>query len=357
MKLLILMIPLLLMAVPAFAEEPDEVFSFWTILSDKKMKTTVETWYIQINIKDSEPIIIKQGKGETTEEFIERAEKMIEIISLIQPIAEPSEEEVRQAEIMKIVEAARKELTDEDKRLDKLKEFCSYGQDGFKVTQQVIEFESLKALIQRYGETDVKELRLNQAFETCRAMQNYKVDLKQWEHYPGVDEVTEMYKSTRTVYDALGRADSEIWNQRHLDEHDFIQALEDAEETQCSTEGKQRGLCVREFTGLNRGSQPEGKLCQFNPTTQAIDLCPIKALAEYDAQKIKTYDTATTVLCDMAYKETWKGTTSKTWWPNILVDGTCDKFIPELVETRGDYVREQWKGQTEENCPDCTRFK
>jgi len=29
----------------------------------------------------------------------------------------------------------------------------------------------------------------------------------------------------------------------------------------CSTEGKQRGLCIKEFEGTNRGGQPEGAEC------------------------------------------------------------------------------------------------
>ncbi len=341
----------------AFAEEhPDEVNSFWTLWPDKKVKTTNETWYVEISVKEGEKVIIKQFGSETPEEFFLRINDILRILTPA-PVVEPTEGEKAHEEVMKIIEAKIAEISEEQKKLDEIKIMCKYGQDGFKVIQKNIDFESLERLIQEVSSQEYAKMKLNKAYETCRAMTNYKVDLRQWEDYPAVDERKEVFLSTISVYDTLNRADSEIWNKRHLTPHDLIEAVKDAKERQCSVKGKQQGLCVKEFTGELYTRPAPTKVCQFNPITQAVDLCPEQALAEYNEQEIRTEGTAMTILCEQAYKETWHGTTAKTWWPDLLVDGTCDTLIDELVETRGDYIRDDWKGQTKANCPDCDQFK
>jgi len=341
----------------AFAEEdPDEVNVFWTFFEDRKVKTTNETWYVEIAVAEGEKVIIKQFGSETPEEFFLRISDILRILTPA-PVVEPTEGEKAHEEVMKIIEEKIAEISEERKKLDELKIMCKYGQDGFKVIQKNIDFESLERLIQNVGSKEYAKMTLNKAYETCRAMTNYKVDLRQWEDYPAVDERKEIFLSTLSVYDTLNRADSEIWNKRTLTPHDLIEAVKDAEERQCSVKGKQQGLCVKEFSGVNPGGYTFDKVCQFNPITQRVDLCPKQALADYHEQEIKTFGTAMTILCEQAYKKTWHGTTSKNWWPDLLIDGTCDTLIDELVETRGDYVREDWKGQTKDNCPDCQRFK
>jgi len=338
-------------------EKADLTNCFFTLWPDKKVETCNWTWFFETRIDLDEVVTIEPFLDESYDDFQLRLAERIAVITATPP-PEPTEDEKRQAEIMKIVEAARKEVSDEEKRLSELKILCGYGEDGWKVIQKSEVFDSIERLFQKVGSKEYKKLKLNQAFETCRGMNNYKADLRQWEDYPAVDEPKSKYETDATVYQVLNTvADKETWNTRNLQEHDFIKALETALETQCSVKGKQRGLCITDPTGKLYTHPAPTKDCQFNPITQRIDLCPEQALEDYNNQEIRDYSTATKILCEAAYKETWRGTTTKTWWPDLLVDGTCDLHVAELVEKRGDYVREQWKGQTVQNCPDCARFK
>ena len=57
-----------------------------------------------------------------------------------------------------------------------------------------------------------------------------------------------------------------------LTEQDFIDEIEDAERFMCSVEGKQRGLCIKEFEGINRGGYTEGAECS---TQMGRVMCPL----------------------------------------------------------------------------------
>ena len=63
-----------------------------------------------------------------------------------------------------------------------------------------------------------------------------------------------------------------------LTEKDFAQEIEDAERFMCSQEGKQRGLCIKEFEGINRGGYTGGAECQVRPAepgAEIITMCPL----------------------------------------------------------------------------------
>ena len=61
-----------------------------------------------------------------------------------------------------------------------------------------------------------------------------------------------------------------------LTEQDFADEIEDAENFMCSVEGKQRGLCIKEFEGVNRGGYTEGAECAIRPGTLTETMCPLK---------------------------------------------------------------------------------
>lgn len=57
-----------------------------------------------------------------------------------------------------------------------------------------------------------------------------------------------------------------------LTEQDFLDEIKDAEKFMCSQEGKQRGLCIKEFEGTNRGGYTEGAECV---TQMGRVMCPL----------------------------------------------------------------------------------
>jgi len=72
-----------------------------------------------------------------------------------------------------------------------------------------------------------------------------------------------------------------------LTEQDFLDEIEDSEKFMCSTEGKQRGLCIGEFEGINRGGYTEGAECL---TQLGKTMCPLKDYNALIASAISTQD-------------------------------------------------------------------
>jgi len=79
--------------------------------------------------------------------------------------------------------------------------------------------------------------------------------------------------------------------------------------------------------------------------------------AEAERQQIKADEESLTQNCQMAWKMIGSGQSTPEWWPRILIDGTCDDEIDQLVELRGDYIRKEFDNQSALNCPDCKRFQ
>jgi len=77
-----------------------------------------------------------------------------------------------------------------------------------------------------------------------------------------------------------------------LTEKDFAQEIEDAERFMCSEEGKQRGLCVREFEGINRGGYTEGAECL---TQLGKTMCPLKDWNEQITSAISAEENYTVI--------------------------------------------------------------
>ncbi len=346
-------------AQPDIIRAADSLFCSDAIETTKRTRTCTWTWYFDTPIDAENPITFIQDDDETYEEFIIR---IFDRIAILTPELEtdPSEPVLSPA-IQEALDKKIAEIAKEDEELAKAMIDCSYGLFGFKAFQDLETFESIERLYQKLFASDYKKLTLNMAYEACRGMLENKEQHTQYEDYPGVDDEPAPWKPTATVYDHFETiADKETWNTRHLTARDRLEALEDAIDLPKDWRDPYIGCIPIDDADKrceSRGSQPIGKDCQFNPSTQTVDLCPNKALAKYEAQEKRTFATATKVLCDMYYKVTEKGRTSPILWPEILVDGTCDNLIDGLEKARGDYIREQWKGQTAKNCPDCSRFQ
>jgi len=77
-----------------------------------------------------------------------------------------------------------------------------------------------------------------------------------------------------------------------LTEQDFLDEIEDIERFMCSIEGKQRGLCVKEFEGINQGGYTEGAECL---TQLGKTMCPLKDYNELISSSISAEENYTEI--------------------------------------------------------------
>jgi len=348
---------ILIGSIQAFGqEEPDETFVFWILYPDKKVKTTVETFYIEINVPSAtQPIIINQHEFETIEEFIHRAEIIVQ--DLMVPPPEPmTEQEIIDEKVKTQAEEARKEV--EDKRAERFEEairclqdgtqkplFGSFGNAMFQTEMELVVLAKMEYFRHLPDDNKVRELLLKT--EACN---KFKASyLNQYKEYIGKYEGQKSAEQKELELRGMVEFDSPRTNpvtQRDLDKE--AQIAWDLKRPYNNPYIIKEEVEEREIVY---------KLSQFNPVTQKVDIFPIRDLAEYYLQEIFTLENAERQLCEDAYTQTHNGTTSMHWWPIMLIDGVCDEHVPELEEIRGDYVREQWSGQTKANCPDCKQFK
>jgi len=83
-----------------------------------------------------------------------------------------------------------------------------------------------------------------------------------------------------------------------LTEKDFLKEIEEAERFMCSVEGKQRGLCIKEFEGTNRGGYTEGAECL---TQMGRVMCPLIDYNKLISSAISAEDNYTEIeqlVCD-----------------------------------------------------------
>jgi len=82
-----------------------------------------------------------------------------------------------------------------------------------------------------------------------------------------------------------------------LTQEDFDETIETAENFMCSVTGKQRGLCITEFEGINRGGYTEGAECGTtpNPTGPPTVVCPLKDYNELISTAVSVEDNYTNV--------------------------------------------------------------
>jgi len=72
----------------------------------------------------------------------------------------------------------------------------------------------------------------------------------------------------------------------------------------CSIEGKQRGLCIKEFEGTNRGGYTEGLDCGLRPTEPGKfveTMCPLKSQSDLLNQAVsekQNYEIVKQIVCD-----------------------------------------------------------
>lgn len=341
----------------AFAEEePDETFVFWILYPDKKVKTTVETFYIEINVPSAtQPIIINQHEFETIEEFIHRAEIIVQEL-LIPPEPEMTEQQIIDEKIQIQVEEARKEI--EDKRAEEFEKairclqegtnkplFGTFGNAMFQTEMELIVLAKMEYFRHLPDDNKVRELLLRT--EACiKYAESYLNNYVEYTgKYEGQKSAEQKELELRSMI-TFNTPETNPVTQRDLDKE--AQRAWDKPRPYNNPYIIKEEIEEREIVY---------KLSQFNPVTQKVDIFPIRDLAEYYLQEILTLESAERILCEKAYNQTHDGTTSMNWWPAMLIDGLCDKHIPELEEIRGDYKREQWKGQTKANCPDCKQFE
>jgi len=125
------------------------------------------------------------------------------------------------------------------------------------VLDQMIYFKSLPLSYQ--------ERQLILWTEECRTWsESYLSDFRQY------DDIFKDQQRSPAYSKVLDESDSLATDP--LSEQDFIDEIADAERFMCSEEGKQRGLCVREFEGINRGGYTEGAECL---TQMGRVMCPL----------------------------------------------------------------------------------
>jgi hypothetical protein len=118
------------------------------------------------------------------------------------------------------------------------------------------------------------------------------------------------------------------------------EALDEAErialEFACSDTGTSMGLCRNESTAVNRGEVEQAKIfatIASNPSYKAM----IQYLnAHPDIDEGTRLIAGTNTACQIAWGSAAEGATSKMWWADRLLDGTCDEYIPNLKEIRGN---------------------
>jgi len=331
-------------------EKADLTNCFFTLWPDKKVETCNWTWFFDIPLELEKTQKIVPMLDESYDDFQIRLNDIITALTTVAP--EPTEEEIFQAKIKKQVDEKREEIkTEREKRYEDAirctqpnSDETLYGTQGNSVFQEEKEDIILQKMIYfKHLPTDYQDKKLLIDTVACDTFgQSY---LSQSREYYGMF-VGERDKYVPKSYDDYDTPHTDPVTQRDLDK---------AAQRALDTPRGYNNPYLEPDT--DKMTFAPGKECQFNPITQKVDLCPGKAIAEYEAQEIRTFATATKVLCDMYYEETEDGRTSKIWWPNILVDGTCNDHIEGLEQALEGYEQVKWKGQTATNCPDCKRFK
>lgn len=96
---------------------------------------------------------------------------------------------------------------------------------------------------------------------------------------------------------------------------------------------------------------------EIDDVKTTIQLSPEKQrsnIKTFEHQVLEALEEGQRQACQIAWEHSAaKGEMSIRNWRIMLLDGTCDDHIPNLVEKRGDYKLKTFKGQTKTNCPDC----
>jgi len=116
--------------------------------------------------------------------------------------------------------------------------------------------------------------------EECRTWsESYLSDYRQYQ------DIFKDQQRTSAYSKVLDETDSPFTDP--LTPKDFAKEIEEAERFMCSEVGKQRGLCVKEFQGINRGGYTEGAECV---TQMGKTMCPLRDWNELISSAISAQD-------------------------------------------------------------------
>jgi len=183
---------------------------------------------------------------------------------ILAPAPEPTK-----AEELGISEETMARLDEKRAEIEKIAEkalTCVLGIEGSSIFTEYRELQVLKQMIYfKQLPLLYQERQIILWTEECRVWsESYLGQYRQYIDIFKDEQRTPAYSKV------LDESDSPFTDP--LTEEDFLDEIEDAERFMCSEEGKARGLCIKEFEGINRGGYTEGLAC----TTQLGKvMCPL----------------------------------------------------------------------------------
>jgi len=321
-------------------EPPGENFVFdWcfgNVFADRAVWKCSWTDYFEVPLKiEDTPFIVEMEQDQSAIETFMEMQK--EIANLQEPEEEVLETE---AEKLGITEEALERL--EEKRVEQhgipeeIADECIGGEEkaaAFQTRWSIEDVEKRLLSIEDWANLTTADMK---TISECRAIGI----TKNWANaaYPGLDiNRPKGFKALDTEYHRTGIfATAETKQKAHDDAVEYIKGI-----------SYLKSMIEEPFSDLRDPTA----------TYQRTEADIRHDEAEFERQQIKTAESTLTQNCNMAWGVIGKGQTTPEWWPRILVDGTCDDEIDQLVELRGDYIRKQFDNQNVQNCPDCKRFQ
>ncbi len=196
-------------------------------------------------------------------------------------ILEP-EPEPTKAEELGISDESMARLDEKRAEIEKIAEEafrCVLGIEGSSIFTEYRELQVLKQMIYfKQLPLSYQERQIILWTAECDAWdKSYLSDYKRY------DDIFKDQQRNPAYSKVLDETDSPFTDP--LTAKDFLDEIEDIERFMCSVEGKQRGLCIKEFEGINRGGYTEGAECV---TQMGKTMCPLKDWNELITSAIST---------------------------------------------------------------------
>lgn len=203
--------------------------------------------------------------------------------SSAEKILEP-EPEPTKAEELGISEETMARLDEKRAEIEKIAEkalTCVLGIEGSSIFTEYRELQVLKHMIYfKQLPLLYQERQIILWTEECRAWsESYLGQYRQYQ------DIFKDQQRTAAYSKVLDETDSPFTDP--LTPKDFAKEIEEAEQFMCSEAGKSRGLCVKEFEGINRGGYTEGAECV---TQMGKTMCPLQDWNELITSAISAQD-------------------------------------------------------------------
>ena len=228
------------------------------------------------------------------------------IVSSVEEILKP-EPEPTEAEKLGISEESLARLDEKRTDTEKIAEEalrCVLGIEGASIFTEYRELLVLEKMIYfKNLPSNTQEVQIIKWTEECRVWsESY---LARYQQYTDIYLDEQKYPDYSKVSD-----DTDSPATDPLTEEDFAETIEDAERFMCSVEGKQRGLCIKEFTGINQGGfsydsagNIVGAECGIRPSETGIPTldCPLNdynALISSAISAEENYTEIEKIVCD-----------------------------------------------------------